>query len=280
MIIRTRAATVLCLAVVTTALYAGASYAGIIGQLGVLNDTADGGINPQTGLPWAPGDQYRLAFYTSATRNATSSDINDYNAFVQNVAASSTAFPLLGNGTWKVLGSTPTVSARENTGTGNNTTLTNVPIPIYVMDGVTRIAVDSNDMWNGFTGSSGSNIRIPGTNAGNIVYAPYLDENGGGDTGTNHGFDIFTGSNANGTIRTPLGGTATNSSGVLISNRGASNANNSGRVFIRFDNTAQTSNLRFYALSDPLTVVPEPNSLALLSLGLVCLLIRSTRRKR
>jgi hypothetical protein len=31
-----------------------------------------------------PGDQYRLVFVTAGTRNATSSDINDYNTFVTN----------------------------------------------------------------------------------------------------------------------------------------------------------------------------------------------------
>ena len=71
-----------------------AAEAAVIGELGVLQDTADGGINPATGSAWVPGDQYRLAFYTSEKRDATSTDINDYNAFVQSVAASSTAFPL------------------------------------------------------------------------------------------------------------------------------------------------------------------------------------------
>ncbi|MFM7909129.1 MAG: PEP-CTERM sorting domain-containing protein, partial [Microcystis sp.] len=28
-----------------------------------------------------PGDQYRLVFVTSGTRNATTTDINDYNTF-------------------------------------------------------------------------------------------------------------------------------------------------------------------------------------------------------
>lgn len=266
-------------AVASLSMTAGAQ-AALVGELGVLDPTsADGGINPQTGVAWAAGDQYRLAFYTSTTRNATSSNINDYNDFVQGVAAGSTTFSQLGNGTWKVLGSTSTVSARQNTNTD-----TNVAVPIYVMDGLTRIAVDSNDMWNGFTGSSGSNIRIPDANNNRAVrYSPYLNENGTGDSGGIHGFDIFTGSNSNGTIRTPLGGPNTNSGGTLISNRGASNANRSGRVFIRFDNTAQTSQLRFYALSDALTVqeaggaVPEPATATLALLGLGGLMMRRRR---
>ena len=58
----------------------------LVSQLGVLDLSANGGINPATGNPWQAGDTYRLAFVTSATRNATSTDINDYNSFVQGVA--------------------------------------------------------------------------------------------------------------------------------------------------------------------------------------------------
>ena len=54
------------------ALTVGSANAALVGELGVMQPTADGGINPQTGLAWAAGDQYRLAFYTSTTRNSAS----------------------------------------------------------------------------------------------------------------------------------------------------------------------------------------------------------------
>ncbi|MFZ9935496.1 MAG: hypothetical protein ACO3JG_00400 [Luteolibacter sp.] len=40
----------------------------------VLDLTANGGINPNTGVAWAAGDTYRLAFYTAGTTTATSND--------------------------------------------------------------------------------------------------------------------------------------------------------------------------------------------------------------
>lgn len=245
-------------------LFAGTADAAVIGQLGVLQDTADGGINPQTGVAWAPGDTYRLAFYTDDKRNALSTDINDYNAFVNTVADGSTAYANLGDANWVALASTETVSAKTNSGTNSN-----VAVPIYVLDGNTRIAIDSDDMWNGFTGSSGSNVRLA---AGPVVYAPYLTENNDGDSGTIHGVEIATGSNSNGTIANdPLG----NVGGLNRLTVGASNANNSGRVWSRFGNRNPNLNYSFYALSDVLTIpVPEPSSLALLGLGGLCVLRR------
>ena len=66
---------------------ADSTHAATIGELGILQGSANGGINPATGNPWQTGDQYRLAFVTSGTRNATSPDIADYDAFVQSAAA-------------------------------------------------------------------------------------------------------------------------------------------------------------------------------------------------
>ena len=260
-----RSRAVLAIVAVTVVALATSADAGLIGELGVLDPAnANGGISPATGVAWAAGDQYRLAFHTSTKRDATSTDINDYNAFVQSVAAGSTAFPDLGNGTWKVLGSTATVSARENTGTGDNTTLNNVEVPILAMDGLTVIAEDSNDMWDGWD-NNGNTIRIA---AGPVVYSPWLNEEGGGDTGTNHGVDCATGTHPNGTIRTPLGG-------ATRVNWGSSNPNNSSRWAIRWDSGNPTSQWRFYALSDPLTVqagggapIPEPMTMIAVAIGI------------
>lgn len=60
------------------------------------------------------GDTFRFLFVTGATTQATSSDIATYDAFVQGEAAGATY-----NGvtvTWKAIGSTATVDARDNVG--------------------------------------------------------------------------------------------------------------------------------------------------------------------
>ncbi len=71
-----------------------------------------------------PGDQYRLVFVTDGTRDATSTNINDYNTFVTNeVTGSALATQLTTAGftpsaiTWKAIGSTDSVAARDNTQT-------------------------------------------------------------------------------------------------------------------------------------------------------------------
>ncbi|MFM6405650.1 MAG: PEP-CTERM sorting domain-containing protein, partial [Microcystis sp.] len=73
----------------------------------------------------SPGNQYRLVFFTDGTIHATSTDINTYNTFVDNEAHTSTilndAFTNVGidpaSITWKVIGSTASVNAIDNTST-------------------------------------------------------------------------------------------------------------------------------------------------------------------
>src|SRR5690349_5670387 len=63
-----------------------------------------------------PGDQYRLAFVTSTTTDATSTSTFYYNTFVTNVANSVPELAALGTD-WTVIGSTPGIDARTNTDT-------------------------------------------------------------------------------------------------------------------------------------------------------------------
>ena len=110
-----------------------------------------------------PGSQYRLVFVTSGTRDATSTNIADYNQFVNNAAQASTNLntalttagltPSAIN--WTAIGSTATVNARLNTATRS----TDPSVPIYRVDGA-QVATDTlyngavveianNNLWSG-----------------------------------------------------------------------------------------------------------------------------------
>jgi hypothetical protein len=112
-----------------------------------------GAASPASAIPittpagLSPGDLYRLAFVTSATRDATSAHIADYNKFVTGVANAETTGTLMALGTtWTAIASTPTVDARDNTGTNKFTD--GVGVPIYLLDGLTLIASSNADLWD------------------------------------------------------------------------------------------------------------------------------------
>ena len=77
--------TLAAVAMVAVAFTAASANAELIGQLGILDLTANGGINPATDEPWQLGDKYRFVFHTSADWDgqATETDIEWYNARVQ-----------------------------------------------------------------------------------------------------------------------------------------------------------------------------------------------------
>ena len=141
--------------------------------LGVLISNAAHAIviTAPTGL--APGTQYRLAFVTSTTRNATSTNIADYNAFVTGVANTIPQLAALGT-TWTAIGSTATVDARDNTGTNPSST----GVPIYLLNN-TKLADNNADLWDGTIDTAFSVLQN-----GNQI-API--------------FVVYTGSNTDGT---------------------------------------------------------------------------------
>ena len=223
-------------------------------QVGVLDlDNANGGINPNTEEPWAVGDTYRLAFTTSANpfdpeglnvaRDHSSSDINDYNDFVQLVASNSSSYPKLGLGAWKVIGSTAAIDARDNTRT--NPTTDDPDLPIFLADGTTLMSSGNADLWSGANATGES---FP------AFLTPYFDENGDMIPGTSTpSGPIATGTNVDGTSAGDrvLGGSS--ESPPRITN-GQVYPNAGGRWLVQFNTTA-TNTLPYYALSDPLTVV-------------------------
>ena len=122
-----------------------------------------------------PGDKFRLLFVTSRGRDATSTDIADYNAFVQGRAESGHSAIREFASKFRVLGSTASVDARDNTGTTSSDT----DAKIYWLNG-SRVAASYADFYDG----SWSN-KSSGKN-----------ENGGGFSRT---ANIWTGSSNDGT---------------------------------------------------------------------------------
>jgi hypothetical protein len=269
-------------------------------QYGILDLTANGGINPNTGVAWQPGDQYRLAFYTAGKIVGTSNDPNVYDSF----ATAQANLSGLGNGAittstgWTamvwvntdgslnqaadlnnpVAGESPISDPKVRAGMG-----TSGGVSIYAMDGTTAIARDDSDInaWNspfanvdsgwGPNGQpADSSARLPvgyagmtSTNTQTVYYSPFLDQYAAGDSGSQHGVDVMTGGFWNNPVN-PAGDTINDAT----FSRGSSNANNPGRVWNRFTD-ATTTERSVYAISPLLTVteIPEPASLALLGLG-------------
>ena len=92
------------------------------------------------------GDTFRLLFVTSTKRNALSTNIGVYNGFVQGRAGAGHAEIRDFSSKFKVVGSTSTVNARNNTAT--TYTSSNKGVPIWWLNG-DRVADDYEDFYDG-----------------------------------------------------------------------------------------------------------------------------------
>jgi len=213
-----------------TLLLAGASYADIY---------LPSGLNP--------GDKYRIAFVTSVIRDAQSSNINDYNSFVNSAAnVSGTLTAPLGT-TWTAIASTATVDARDNTSTNPSST----GLPIFLVDGTTKIAANNSDFWDGTLLSP-----ISLTEFGNATSNLF----------------VWTGSSPSGQAQVPLGGL-----GATLGNTSFANS-----FWVTYATTGTENASYFYGISGELTahVVPEPSALLGLAMAVTGLLgLRSPRRR-
>ncbi len=187
------------------------------------------------------GQSYRLVFVTGGMMNPTSDLIADYDQFVPTQAALSAELTALG-ATWQVIGSTPTINAKAHTATDPSLA---TGVPVYNLAGQ-RVADDYIDLWDGTLG------------------APINIDQYGQST-TNR---VFTGTASDGT---PATGHELGANGFRV-RYGRAHLSTGGWTNIDWLGTGVA--LPYYGISQELTMVPEPMTLALLGLGGLALLSR------
>ena len=88
-----------------------------------------------------PGDTYQLVFVTAGTIDALSTNIADYNSFVQGEAALNPALTGTDMGvTYTAIASTSSVNANANAA---------VTAAVYLVDGSALVATGFSDLWDG-----------------------------------------------------------------------------------------------------------------------------------
>ena len=194
-----------------------------------------GTINPATGLAWAFGDTYHLAFVSSAVDNMSAQEnIHYWNDWVKAVANGS-SLPGIPKLTWKVIGSDTSTHARDNA---------LVSAPVYRVDGATRIADSYADMWDGSIDATLSKDESNNGVSGTWVWSG-TSSSGGGSAGS-----------------TSFDGTSTSAY--------RSRYDQVNSQWIVHGTTGRAVDYRLYGLSQPLTITnglggdttpPEPSTM-------------------
>lgn len=186
-------------------------------------------------VPFVPaglsfGDTYQIAFVTAGVTDATSPDKSYYDAFVADEADASGAL----TETWGIGWSAIVASLNDPDAKGN----AGISAPVYLLDG-TYIAADAVDFWDGFH-EAGMDVDQFGL------------ASGGGALGT-----VWTG------IHDPTGGvvTTTHSLGYASSGAYVGTATISDGGWSTGGIEPNLGNMRaIYAVSETLTVIPEPTT--------------------
>ena len=158
-----------------------------------------------------PGDKFRLIFVTSSGRKADSSDIGDYNTFVQGQARGGHSAIRAFGSQFRVVGSTSADDARDNTST--TYTSADKGVPIYWLGG-NKVADQYEDFYDGSWSNEGSwknqggNSSVswlPGGASERIVWTG-SNQNGTKKSGNSFGSDDVEQGRLNDSSHTPLSG--------------------------------------------------------------------------
>ena len=146
-----------------------------------------------------PGDEFRLLFVSSTYRNAVPTNIGTYNTWIQNLAANGHADIQRYSSTFRVVGSTRPVDARDNTET------TGTGVPIYWLNG-DQVADNYADFYDGSWAQEASMRTESGsTVAAVLVTGVWTGSAHDGTEGTGGGFSNALGSNRGVTVGRPNG---------------------------------------------------------------------------
>ena len=209
-------------------------------KLAFARTTAPPPSVPETVVPstWSlippglgPGDKFRLLFVTATSRQATSSNIEDYNSFVQ-AAASANADLASYSSTFRVVGSTQGVDGVDSVDARINTAAADAKVPVYWLGGL-RVAEGHWDFYGNTFGG------VTWDNAGN----------GTKSNGTSFGSGyVFTGSVGTGRLH---------STGGLGGYRGNVVVGNPSRRPFEAGGASALSEFPFYGLSGVFQVDPS-----------------------
>jgi hypothetical protein len=179
----------------------------VVDTAGFIDLSANGGLNPATGNPWANGDTYRLVFASSTNTDGTDPTAAYYNSFVQTAALNNAA---LSGVTFYAIVSDGSTNAIDNTNA--NTGASDPDGAVYFVDG-TLYQDDLGLFW-------GNHLLLDRDENANVI--------SGGNTTINsnwgrYGYPVWTGSQIGGTVQNPVGGASVN---IGLINIGDANVTN------------------------------------------------------